>query len=584
MCRGLKYGQEEEKEMKKILAIAIAAILFVSTFALFTKNTSAQTYSTTSLNVQPALTNTALGSTFSVNVTISDLSALDNVVGVQFRLCYDASLLQAVSVFEGPFMKNVAWAPYGTWYLANIEVDPTYGPCVLVGDLIFPDGNGVWNAFPSGNGTVATITFQVIHAGVQGQPPLTTLLTLANDLLLNDALNEISHTVNNGLVRIYAQPSLNVQPATTNTGLGAIFSVDVTITGLSEFSRAVGVQFRLCYDASLLQAVSVFEGPFMKNVAWAPYGTWYLANIEVDPTYGPCVLVGDLIFPDGNGVWNAFPSGNGTVATVAFKAINAGVPGQPPVTTLLTLANDLIISDVVGEVPHFIHNGLVNIYAQPSMSVQPPIVETYLIGTTFSIDITISNLTEFYRVVGIQFRLCYDDTLLEVVSVTEGPFMKNVAWAPYGTFFLPSVEVDPTYGPCVLVGDLIFPDGNGVWNAFPSGNGVLATITFKAINQGRLGTALSCLLNLKNTLIINDDLGELPHDLYNGFYKIYSTNIGDINFDGKVDMKDIGLVASAFGAHPGHPRWNEAYDVILDGKIDMRDIAIVAHNFGWHGT
>jgi hypothetical protein len=49
-------------------------------------------------------------------------------------------------------------------------------------------------------------------------------------------------------------------------------------------------------------------------------------------------------------------------------------------------------------------------------------------------------------------------------------------------------------------------------------------------------------------------------------------------------LKDIGLVASAFGAHPGHPRWNEAYDVILDGKIDMRDIAIVAHNFGWHGT
>ena len=229
----------------------------------------------------------------------------------------------------------------------------------------------------------------------------------------------------------------------------------------------------------------------------------------------------------------------------------------------------------------FTKNTFAQTYSTPSLNVQPALTNTAL-GSTFSVNVTVSDLSALDRAVAVQFRLCYDPLLLQAVSATEGPFMKNPAWAPDGTWFYPRIEVDPVYGPCVLVGDLIFPDGNGVWNAFPSGNGVLATITFKAITQGRLGTALSCLLNLRDTLIINDALGELPHDLYNGFYKIYSTNIGDINFDGKVDMKDIGFVASAFGAYPGHPRWNENYDVILDGKIDMRDIGIVARNFGWH--
>jgi hypothetical protein len=55
---------------------------------------------------------------------------------------------------------------------------------------------------------------------------------------------------------------------------------------------------------------------------------------------------------------------------------------------------------------------------------------------------------------------------------------------------------------------------------------------------------------------------------------------GDINIDGKVDMKDIGLAARAFGETPTRPRWNPMADENEDGKIDLRDIAIVAKNFG----
>jgi len=55
---------------------------------------------------------------------------------------------------------------------------------------------------------------------------------------------------------------------------------------------------------------------------------------------------------------------------------------------------------------------------------------------------------------------------------------------------------------------------------------------------------------------------------------------GDINGDGKVDIKDIAIVAAAFGSYPGHAKWNSSADLNYDEKIDIRDIAIAATNFG----
>ena len=69
-----------------------------------------------------------------------------------------------------------------------------------------------------------------------------------------------------------------------------------------------------------------------------------------------------------------------------------------------------------------------------------------------------------------------------------------------------------------------------------------------------------------------------------GYVKI--RHVGDINGDGKVDMKDIALVAAAFGTYPGHPRWNPDVDItgltylVPDNRVDMRDVSLVAKNFG----
>jgi hypothetical protein len=56
--------------------------------------------------------------------------------------------------------------------------------------------------------------------------------------------------------------------------------------------------------------------------------------------------------------------------------------------------------------------------------------------------------------------------------------------------------------------------------------------------------------------------------------------LGDVNGDGKVDMKDLSVVVKAFRSFPSDLRWNPSCDLNSDGQIDMRDVMIVVTNFG----
>lgn len=59
-----------------------------------------------------------------------------------------------------------------------------------------------------------------------------------------------------------------------------------------------------------------------------------------------------------------------------------------------------------------------------------------------------------------------------------------------------------------------------------------------------------------------------------------ATLLGDVNRDGKVDMKDIGITVKAFGSTPGDPRWNPDADVTGDNVVDMKDVGKVVADFG----
>jgi hypothetical protein len=77
-----------------------------------------------------------------------------------------------------------------------------------------------------------------------------------------------------------------------------------------------------------------------------------------------------------------------------------------------------------------------------------------------------------------------------------------------------------------------------------------------------------------------NEYSEVTSEASQAIFQVRQAILGDVNLDGKVDMKDIGIVASAFGATPERDRWDERADINKDNRIDLKDIAIVSKNFG----
>jgi len=55
---------------------------------------------------------------------------------------------------------------------------------------------------------------------------------------------------------------------------------------------------------------------------------------------------------------------------------------------------------------------------------------------------------------------------------------------------------------------------------------------------------------------------------------------GDVNWDGYIDGKDLELIEAAYGSTPDKPNWNPDCDLNGDGRVDMRDIGIASSNQG----
>jgi hypothetical protein len=56
--------------------------------------------------------------------------------------------------------------------------------------------------------------------------------------------------------------------------------------------------------------------------------------------------------------------------------------------------------------------------------------------------------------------------------------------------------------------------------------------------------------------------------------------VGDVNGDGKVDLKDVFSVALAYGSYPGHPKYSPNLDINDDDTIDLKDYYATVLNYG----
>jgi len=227
-----------------------------------------------------------------------------------------------------------------------------------------------------------------------------------------------------------------------------------------------------------------------------------------------------------------------------------------------------------------------------------------IVGTPkafFTVDILVKNVTSKNDVIGIQnAAIFYNDTLLRLndpidplANVSEGAFMNNSTWAPYGTTFIWVEDQDmPTPGiNKISIGCVINPNTTTSeydWPERPSGDGILCTLHFEVIMQEAAPWEETTPLDLEplfpGEMFLNTTDGWIPYiGPYDGQIKIKGYVIGipgDLNHDGKVDVKDLVLFTKAFGAFPGHPRWNPDADLNGDNKVNIIDLIMLKRNFG----
>ena len=188
----------------KAVSVAALAVLLTSVLT-FTNGLRTAQASGTALYVDPVVTTANPGESFTVSLSIQEVV---NLFSYEVKVGFDSIVLEAVTVEEGPFIKDQTTSPIGTFFLFIIEVDYVHVACVTQGS--YP---GV-----SGSGTLFTVTFNVAKAG-------TSDLHVYDSILLDSNVTHIPHETADGLVRATIPGDVN--------GDCVVNVLDLTIVALS---------------------------------------------------------------------------------------------------------------------------------------------------------------------------------------------------------------------------------------------------------------------------------------------------------------------------------------------------------------
>jgi len=313
----------------KIL-VGLLVLLMLGSLAIFPKQISAQ--GNIHMYVDPAssiyyTSYTSVGTTFTVDVVLQDIDPLDDLVGIEFKLYWDPTMLEGMSMVipAGSIWEEADLD--GNLWKVKMLVDKPGGYChyiVTCSDLVVGYDHGYLPLDATPSGIAARITLKIIAF-----PPrfdeLTCPLALVDTKLSDGAANPVTHTKTNGLYRyIWSPPAtapyLSVNPASVTYNAQPFppytpeFDINIRITGLDREWHMVGLQFRLEYDPTLLEVKDVTEGAFM-----AGFGTtWFVPHVEYDYVY---VMV--LFWPIDLTNPTSWPEGGGVLATIKFQGIYA---------------------------------------------------------------------------------------------------------------------------------------------------------------------------------------------------------------------------------------------------------------------
>jgi hypothetical protein len=541
--------------------------------------------------VDPTLTPS---NNFTINVRIANAT---NVYSFSFKLAFNQSIINATSAVLGGFFPGSV--------TPKVAINNTQGFLLFNASLSSP-------ALPvSGNGTLATIKFQVEALGISD-------ILLQNVQLRNQGGSLLPVVVFQGYFNNILLAKLAIAPAqiiNPTLRVGDLVTVNVTI---DDVENLYGYYFELTYNPSILTCIGVLITPVLNE-------THFTTRFSVDNGIG-LVRVNVTYRPPAVPITTHTPMPIVKIyfliaslgsSTLHFQNSRLTDPGGNPITleTLDGFIMSVIIDDAVTKVT------LSRTWAYPSWPVNITItvknlgnlttsfqVQAYyngtLIGTAPVNNLSPGNQTtrvitwNTTGVLGGNYTIKGEATLVPFESnttnnvLTDGPVeiltqihdVAIIAVSPSRTWAFAGWIVDvnitakndgdikETFSIIGLYNTTVF----GTFNVTNLSPGATITATFKLNTSSLLPCHTQTFTGEATPVPFEFDISN--NILVDGTLKIRF--FGDLNGDGFVDMSDIAIVSHAFGTSPGDPRWNPDADMNQDGFIDMTDIALVARNFG----
>jgi subtilisin family serine protease len=459
---------------------------------------------------------------------------------IQYSFWYDkASGLWIGMKVEGPYSN-----PYLILVATNIPIGFTYEHDLAVAleapEILF--------------GSSAVLNASVYNTGLSDEANIMLQLTINGDIVASEVISELAsnefYTLSYSWIpaaeetyniTAYASPVLGeeltsnnvatkmvtvqyvttivfVDPAVTAAMLGQYFTISINITGVTNLA---GWQLNLTFDPAIVNVNKIFLPP----------GHIFEGLDPITPTPWIDNSAGDVMWACAIGPsapMNHF-DGSGIMCQIEFAAVGLG-------KSFLHIDREgvwrtILIDSDINDIPFTPLDGVANVVTyQPGhdvaiIEVTPSVTKAYA-GQVVNITVIAKNEGEFSETFTV--TAYYDTTSIETKTVT------NLA---------PGANVTLTFS----------------WNTKGVQSAMNYTISAEASTvPGETDTA--------------------DNKLTDGTVRIKL--MGDINDDGKVDIKDLTLLIKAFGSYPSHPRWNPDADLNGDGKVDIKDLIKLLKNFG----
>ena len=184
-----------------------------------------------------------------------------------------------------------------------------------------------------------------------------------------------------------------------------------------------------------------------------------------------------------------------------------------------------------------------------TLSLSPASLQSPTVGEQITFSLKIADAE---NVAGYQATVSFDTSALRYVESANGDYL------PSGAFFIPPVAEG---GTVTLAASSLTGESDG--------DGTLATLTFKVV------AVKASTVRLTNVLLTDSSGSSSDPQVENAEITEPAQLPEDVNQDGVVNIIDLTLVASNFGA-----TGQNAADVNGDGIVNIIDLTLVAAAFG----